>query len=107
MSSSKKQCTSGNTCYCGTKKVALVAMSCLFMVAMSYIYGALLALPAVGIVVFFMPGIFESFAQGFFCITLSFTLILLTITVLSRLFHISLEGGDYLRKTFYYDFIGS
>ena len=52
MSSSKKQCTSGNTCYCGTKKAALVAMSCLFMVAMSYIYGALLALPAVGIVVF-------------------------------------------------------
>lgn len=106
MSSSKTQCTGGNKCCCGTKKVTLVAMSCLFMVAMSYVYGALLALPAAGLVAFFMPGIFESFAQGFFCITLTFTLILLTITVLSRLCHISLEGGSYLRQTFYYDFIG-
>lgn len=106
MSSNKTECTGGNNCCCGTKKKTLVAMSCLFMVAMSYVYGAILALPAAGIVAFFMPGVFESFAQGFLVLTFAFSLIFLSITALSRLFHASLEGGAYLRQTFYYDFLG-
>lgn len=105
MSSSNKVCTAGNRCCCGGKKSILILMSVLFMVAMSYLYGFLLALPVTIFMFFFIPTVFASFAQGLFCITLSFALLFLVITVLSRIAHLSLRGTGYLRQTFYYDFL--
>ena len=84
--------------------MGLVLMSCLFMISMSYVYGALLALPAATLVYCCMEGIFASFAQAYFCLTMTFTLMFIAITVLCRLSQLTLEGS-YLRNTFFYDFL--
>lgn len=105
MSASNKGCAAGSKCCCGGKKAILILASLLFMVAISYIYGLLLAIPVTIFMFFFIPTVFASFAQGLFCITFSFALLFLLITVLSRMAQLSLGGSSYLRQTFYYDFL--
>ena len=102
---SSSTCSVDGTGSCAGKKTVLVLMSLLFMVAMSYVYGFLLALPVTIFVFFFMPAVFGSFALALLCITFSFSLLFIAITVLSRMVHISLEGMNYLDRTFYYDFL--
>ncbi len=98
------KCPVRMSCSYGFTKMVLLCMSFIFMISMSYIYGALLALPASTLVYYCMQGVFASFAQAYFCLTMTFALMFLGITVLSRLGQLTLEG-NYLRNTFYYDFL--
>ena len=102
---SSNRCDVGATSCCAGKKTVLVLMSLLFMVAMSGVFGFLLALPVTILMFFFMPTVFGSFALALLCITSSFSLVFIFITVLSRMAHISLEGMNYVHQTFYYDFL--
>lgn len=103
MSSSK--CCVGGTGSCAGKRILLVLMSLLFMVAMSGVFGFLLALPVTLFVYLFLPSIFGSFALALLCVTSSFTLLFVVVAALSRMVHISLEGMNYVHQTFYYDFL--
>ena len=103
MSSSK--CCVGGAGSCVGKRTVLVLMSLLFMVAMSGVYGFLFALPVTLFMYLFLPAVFGSFALALLCVSSSFTLLFIFITVVSRIVHISLEGMGYVHQTFYYDFL--
>lgn len=90
---------------CAGKTGIFFLLSLVFMVAISAIYGGLLGVPISIFVYFFMPEVFQSFAQALFTVCAATTILFLSITVLSRLVHMMLEGTSYLRDTFYYDFI--
>ncbi|MGL1932699.1 MAG: hypothetical protein OCC45_13220 [Desulfotalea sp.] len=88
---------------CAFKNSILVLLGCLFMVAMSYIYAALLALPLSFLVLYFVPDVFGSFGQAYFCVTMSFAILFIGITVLSRLAQLTLDDA-YLSETYFYEF---
>lgn len=90
---------------CAGKTGPLFLMSLVFMVAMSALYGGLLGAPVSIFIYLFMPEVFQSFGQALFTVCAVATVLFLSITILSRLVHVMLEGTSYLRDTFYYDFI--
>lgn len=101
---SQKKCTKQGGDCAGTTGT-LFLLSLVFMVAMSALYGGLLGAPLSIFVYLFLPEVFQSFGQALFTVCAATTVLLLSITVLSRLVHVMLEGTSYLRDTFYYDFI--
>lgn len=90
---------------CPCQKISLILLSIIFMVGAAFVLGALMAFPVTIYTYYFTPEIFSSISQAYMCLTPTFALVFLGITVVCRLAHIYLEGSAYLKETFFYDFV--
>ncbi len=98
-----KSAKSNKSCPC--QKASLILLSIIFMVGAAFVLGALMAFPVTVYTYYFAPEIFSSVSQAYMCLTPTFALIFLGITVVCRLAHINLEGSSYLNETFFYEFV--
>lgn len=102
---SQKKCEQKEDC--AGKTTLLIVSSLIFMVATSCVYGFFLGMPVSIFMSLVMPEVFSTFGKALICTSASISIVLLAITVVSRLVHIFLDGGSYIRNTFYYDYISS
>lgn len=106
MNSDQNKCaTTSKGCPC--KKASLILLSIVFMVGSAFVLGAFMAIPVTIYTYYFTPEIFSSISQAYMCLTPTFALVFLGITVICRLAHIYLEGSAYLKETFFYELINA
>lgn len=103
--SSTNQCSTSSKCCCTGSKWAMFFLSLVFTVSAAVVVGGLLAFPTGLFVNFFMPEVFGSFAQAFRCLTPSYALVFLTLSLVCRLVHVSLKGGAYFKETYFYEYL--
>lgn len=106
MNQNQTKCAKSNK-NCPCQKACLILLSIIFMVGAAFVLGALMAFPVTIYTYYFAPEIFSSVSQAYMCLTPTFALVFLGITVVCRLVHIGLEGSAYLKETFFYEFVNA